>query len=54
MMLIFLEGASLEVVENFTCEAFNQMLVILKKMSKVELETSVQFSDNFKLFGDPK
>ena len=30
------------------------MLVILKKMSEVELEKRFQFSDEFKLFGDPK
>lgn len=53
---IFLEGALLEVVENFTyLEAFNRMLVILlKNMSKVELKMRVKFSDDFKLFRDSK
>ena len=37
-----------------TWEAFSRMFVILKMMSKVELEKPVQFSDNFKLFEDPK
>ena len=30
------------------------MWVILKKKSELELEKSDQFSDDFKLFGDPK
>ena len=53
---IFLEGAPLEVVENFTYlwEAFSRMLAILKKMSEVDLKKRVQFSGDFKLFGDPK
>lgn len=53
---IFLEGALLEVVKNFTyLEAFNRMLVILlKNMSKVELKMRVNFSDDFKLFRDSK
>ena len=52
---IFLEGAPLEVVEYFTYLGSIQLNVgDIEKMSKEELEKHGQFSDGFKLFGDPK